>query len=276
MGGPFSGGSLLDYLKLPFVFLWAKGKWLIIALLIAAALILTWNVARAQEDAAFGVRKEILSFPKTQEIMLAEVYHDRKITFYVGAPFDAEEKIISSDYYFPNLKYVNRAEKVEWEHVVPVGLWGPTFSEYTEGDINCVDKDGVPYKGRRCATKVSFDFKLMLTDMHNIVPAVGQINALRSDTPFKMIPGEEREFGPHLDLELTTKAVEPPEDIRGDIARIYMYMAYTYSSQVILTVEEQAMYQQWHRKDPVDEWEFQRNRRIQDIQGNTNPFVSPL
>ena len=30
---------------------------------------------------------------------------------------------------------------------------------------------------------------------------------------------------------------------------------------------------QWHKQDPVDEYEKQRNEKIYEIQGNRNPFI---
>jgi deoxyribonuclease-1 len=59
--------------------------------------------------------------------------------------------------------------------------------------------------------------------MYNLVPAVGEINALRSNYSFGIIPGERREFG-ECDMEIKNRKAEPPPNVRGDIARIYFYM----------------------------------------------------
>ena len=29
----------------------------------------------------------------------------------------------------------------------------------------------------------------------------------------------------------------------------------------------------WNREDPVDQWEIERNNRIEKYQGNRNPFI---
>jgi deoxyribonuclease-1 len=33
------------------------------------------------------------------------------------------------------------------------------------------------------------------------------------------------------------------------------------------------MFEAWSKSDPVDEWERLRDRRIDAVQGNKNPFV---
>jgi len=34
------------------------------------------------------------------------------------------------------------------------------------------------------------------------------------------------------------------------------------------------MFKKWDKADPVGEWEKLRDGRIEEIQGNTNPFVT--
>ena len=67
----------------------------------------------------------------------------------------------------------------------------------------------------------------MESDMHNIFPAIGEINADRSNYPFGEIPGEPRKYGLCY-MEIKRKIVEPTEKVRGNIARAYFYMSYQY------------------------------------------------
>jgi len=39
------------------------------------------------------------------------------------------------------------------------------------------------------------------------------------------------------------------------------------------TAKLTTMYLQWSNEDPPEEWEFTRNARIREKQGNGNPFV---
>ena len=67
--------------------------------------------------------------------------------------------------------------------------------------------------------------------MFNLVPAVGEINGLRQNYSFGMIPGEKREFGT-CDMEIENKKAEPPPEVRGNVARIYFYMDAAYLGPV--------------------------------------------
>ena len=112
----------------------------------------------------------------------------------------------------------------------------------------------------------------MESDMYNLVPAVGEINALRSNYSFTIIPGERSEFG-ECDMEIENRKAEPPPNVRGDIARIYFYMDWAYPRHGVISNKNQRLFKAWDKKDPVDAWECERCKRIEQIQGNENPFV---
>ena len=81
-------------------------------------------------------------------------------------------------------------------------------------------------------------FRYMQADMYNLVPAVGEINCLRSNYGFGMIPGEKRGFGT-CDIEIENRKAEPRPETRGNIARMYFYMDWAYpghgTNQIRLT-----------------------------------------
>jgi deoxyribonuclease-1 len=89
-----------------------------------------------------------------------------------------------------------------------------------------------------------------------------------------MIEGEAREFGA-CDIEIADRTIEPRPAIRGDIARIYLYMDSVYPGRGILSEKNRPLFEAWNREDPVDAWECERDRRIAALQGNHNPFVAP-
>jgi len=70
-------------------------------------------------------------------------------------------------------------------------------------------------------------YRYMQSDMFNLYPAIGEINGLRSNYRFDMVAGEDRDFGP-CDFEIEGRVAEPPEHVRGDIARTYQYMDAAY------------------------------------------------
>ena len=212
----------------------------------------------------------ITSFSKSKQY-LAKVYKDNLITLYCGCSFKGKTPVFSSCGYIPK-KDNKRANRIEWEHVVPAYVFGIFFSEWTVGHPKCVKKNGKKYKGRRCASKVNREFKRMEADMFNLFPAIGEVNGLRSNYPMTIIEGEERQFG-KCDVEIKRGKVEPRDEVRGEIARTYMYMDSVYPGKGIISNQNRSMFEEWNRSDPADEWECERARRIEKIQGNRNEIV---
>lgn len=112
----------------------------------------------------------------------------------------------------------------------------------------------------------------MESDLHNLVPAIGEINGDRSNYSFAMLEGEVRRYG-SCDFEVDFKArkVEPAPRIRGDIARTYFYMRKQYGLKI--SKKQSQLFEAWSKLDPVDEWEVVRNNRIRAIQGNANAYI---
>ena len=79
----------------------------------------------------------------------------------------------------------------------------------------------------------------MESDLYNLVPAVGEINGLRSNYSFAMIPGEKRAFG-KCDMEIENRKAEPPPDKRGNIARTYFYMDWVYPGRGVISKKNTA------------------------------------
>lgn len=213
------------------------------------------------------------SFNKAKKTLERQVYTDHRITFYCGCPFDEGKNVLSCDRYTPKSDS-KRSRKVEWEHIVPAAHFGQSFKEWRDGHSDCIDGKGRPFKGRDCASKVNMTYRYMESDMYNLVPAIGEVNGLRANFRFDMISGESREFGA-CDMEIDSQArvAEPPERVRGDIARTYKYMNQAYPGHGIIGRASIKLFDAWDRQDPVDQWECERCRRIETNQGNQNPVV---
>jgi deoxyribonuclease-1 len=126
--------------------------------------------------------------------------------------------------------------------------------------------------GRACCARNDEDFAAMEADLHNLVPAVGELNGDRSNYTFGTIAGEPREYGAcDFEIDRQNATAEPPEHRQGDIARSYLYMATVWGMP--LTPAERQQYEDWHELDPPDDWERERNRRIIEVQAVGNPFV---
>ena len=215
--------------------------------------------------------EKIESFNKAKKLLEQKVYFDHRVTFYCQAPFDAKKRITLPDG-FSAPKHDKRSSRVEWEHVVPAENLGRAFVEWREGNAACVDSKGRSFKGRKCAEKVNASYRLMQSDLYNLYPAIGSVNAMRSNYRYQMLPGVPNTFGTCA-MKIDGRRAEPPEYTRGAIARTSLYMEDAYSVYKMSSSQKKLM-QAWDRLHPVDQWECLRAKRIEAIQGNENKFVS--
>ncbi|MFO7970049.1 MAG: endonuclease [Candidatus Izemoplasmatales bacterium] len=104
------------------------------------------------------------------------------------------------------------------------------------------------------------------SDLHNLKPADPGENSSRSNKYFDYIG--------------STTTYEPPDEVKGDIARILFYMIVMYD-YLDLVDTEPTTYEMgllevllaWHEQDPVDDFERNRNDVIYSYQNNRNPFI---
>lgn len=210
------------------------------------------------------------SFNKAKRYLEQSVYHDHRETLYCGAKFD-EKKAITLPDGFVTTKHKKRQHKIEWEHVVPAENFGRTFAEWRDGHKDCVDNKGKSFKGRKCAEKVNLEFRYMQSDMYILFPAIGSVNAMRSNYNFVAYLDVKTEFG-SCDMPISDNKAVPPERARGQIARTYLYMHETYSRYKMSKQQRQLM-NAWDKMYPVSEWECIRSKRIEKIQGNKNSIM---
>ena len=219
---------------------------------------------------AYSQNSQITSFSKSKKLLL-KVYKDNPVTLFCGCTFNGKKPNLSSCGYIPK-KDKKRANRIEWEHVVPAHAFGQSFSEWRTGHPKCVSKNGKKFKGRKCAQKINEEYRRMQADMFNLYPAIGEVNGRRSNYSMGIIEGEKREFG-KCDVEIKNRKVEPREEIRGEIARTYLYMDLVYPDRGIILEENRELFESWNKSDTVDEWECERAKRIEKIQGNRNEIV---
>jgi len=220
---------------------------------------------------ALAANTTITSFNKAKKTLEKEVYFDHKETLYCGADFDNKKHVIPPNG-FETTKYLKRSKKIEWEHVVPAENFGRTFTEWRDGHAVCVDNKGNSFKGRKCASKANIEYRYMQSDMFNLYPAIGAVNALRSNYNFTMLPNEKSDFG-SCSMKIENKKAEPPESSRGRIARTYLYMEESYSRYKMSKSQKQLM-NAWDKMYPVNDWECRRAERIEKLQGNKNNVVA--
>ena len=112
----------------------------------------------------------------------------------------------------------------------------------------------------------------MEADMHNLTPAIAEINSDRGNLDYGNKLPEIGQYGNcKAQADFKNNLFYPKEDIRGDIARIYFYMSEKYN--ISLSNDEVAMFKAWNKNDPVSQWEKTKNDRVKRLQGNGNRFV---
>ena len=211
------------------------------------------------------------SFDKAKKFLEQQVYFDHRVTIYCSASYDAKKNIDTPEG-FTTSKYIDRAKKVEWEHIVPAENFGRNFTEWTVGDPDVCTKSGKAYKGRECAEKANQEYRYMQADMHNLAPAIGAVNAARQNYNFVIFPAEvESDFG-SCKFKVSNKLAEAPEASRGIIARTHLYMQSEYP-RFKMDDSQYLQMQVWNEVYPPNQWECTRAQRIAKIQGNANTIT---
>lgn len=193
------------------------------------------------------------------------LYTDHPVTAYCGCPYTPDRRVdLESCGYRPNTKYRSRANRVEWEHVMPA---------YNIGhQRQCWQNSPEGVSGRKWCEETDPVFLRAHNDLHNLLPVIGQLNALRSNYRYGEIPGEFRRYGEYCDFEIHGRVAEPPEYLKGSVARIWFYMRDVYGVKISSRDENQL--KAWNNSFPPEPWEYERDRRIAAHQGNSNPYVT--
>lgn len=215
------------------------------------------------DDASYGL-SNTYSFDRSKRLLATEIYTDHLLAFYSGCRYRLYLKKfvpVASSCGFKYRKNKSRSERIEWEHIVPAWHFGHQLQCWQNG-------------GRLHCRKTNEQFRQMEADMHNLVPAIGEINGDRSNYKYSMVSGEPRAYGTPVNMEIVFKSriAEPPESVQGDIARTYFYMAKRYNLQI--SAQQKQLFIAWNNLDPVDDWERQKNQRVKAIQGDENTFIT--
>ena len=185
-------------------------------------------------------------------------------TFYCGCHFSkiSQKLDLSTCSYFGEKE---RATDLEWEHIVPISVIGGKLQSWREGDQLCGEM-----KGRSCSQKVSQLFNIIESDLYNLVPVNGGLNQIRSN--YGLSNGDSN-------LKLCGASVSggkftPPERLKGDVARVYLYMNHAYPGFGIINSTNRSLIELWNQEDSISYEECARAQKVMKVQGNSNPFLS--
>lgn len=157
-------------------------------------------------------------------------------------------------------KQQTRAERTEWEHIVPAWTFGHQRQCWQNGGReHCVDSDPT--------------FRAMEADLFNLYPSVGEVNGDRSNFNYGMVSGVAPQYGQcTTKIDFQQKTAEPRDEVKGLVARTTFYMFDRY--KLSMSRQQQQVLMAWDKQHPVTAWEKQRDQRIAAIMGHSNPFVT--
>ena len=151
-------------------------------------------------------------------------------------------------------------------------------------------------------SKASYYQKNGGTDLHHLRPSISSVNSAKSNRIFANVYGVASDCKTHefngetvLWLSASMDALEVKDEVKGDVARILLYIwcrwsqpnLYSNVSASLLppmdsddsansgvrAIENKETLLQWMEMDPVDEWEMARNDQTENFQGNRNVFI---
>lgn len=135
-------------------------------------------------------------------------------------------------------------------------------------------------------------------DMQHIRPTIVAINSARGNSKYgELTSGTSISYGGGLVSTYSSSIFEPADAVKGDAARIIMYMYTHYNTRVNLGSSTESssttncgnmpitnvidgtqtqafsLLRNWNNLDPVDSLETTRNNVVAGYQGNRNPFI---
>ncbi|TBW56843.1 endonuclease I [Marinobacter halodurans] len=169
------------------------------------------------------------------DIFWNRLYQDGGKTFFCQEPFNGKSFLLSVGYIYP-LSHVRNA-------------------------LHC----GSPTQCER----ESDAYRYIASDLHNMIPVETQVEMRRRNAKYAQL--DERVSANECGIRESLQNIEPPDAVKGDVARGVAYMVQTYDLPLIASPQVLAS---WNESDPPDDQELARNRRISEIQGSDNPFIS--
>lgn len=190
------------------------------------------------------------------------IWNDHRKTFYCGCKYNKHGIIDfkSCSYYADK----HLSKRIGWEHVVPVSWYGKQLACWNEPI--CTSKNGKKFKGRKCCSKIDKNFKQMESDLHNLVPVIREVNLARKNYHFgEFYAEDEKEKYIYNNCNMIVddyyRVVEPPDEVKGFIARIHFYMADRYG--IKLSKKQNRLMMGWNDRFPPTEWEKHWNQKVQ-------------
>ncbi len=177
--------------------------------------------------------------------------------------------------------------------------WYSNITNYTWSGSNGNSSEGAGWNKEHTVPQSWFnEASPMKSDIVHVVPTDCWVNNMRSSYPLAEVGTIKKGSANNYSILGSCKTdgyngtvFEPNDEIKGDLARIYFYMATCYQDKVSNWTKGEsqkvfgnstypglrdwvlAMFMRWSKLDPIDDVEIARNNAVKEVQGNRNPFV---
>lgn len=212
------------------------------------------------------------NFEAAKRVLENRIYNttEKRVDFYCGCSYWANKKIDKNSCgYIPRNPKSSRSKSIEFEHIVPADAFVNAFQK----EIALCPK----WKSKRECTRKNPIFNLMESDMNNLVPAVGEVNNLRSNYSYAELDRSNTKwfesFG-RCGSVLDTKAnkFEPKNISKWWAARVYLYMDETYPGHWVVSGKNKKLFEAWSIMYPVTARECTKAKSVVDNGWKTNRF----
>jgi hypothetical protein len=117
---------------------------------------------------------------------------------------------------------------------------------------------------------------LQKSDLHHLFPTDSEMNSVRGNNWFGEVVKDTKTLKcTNVRFGKTdgggADVFEPPREHRGNVARALFYFSTRYDLPI--DPRQEAVLRKWHKDDPADDEERDRNDKIAKLQGNRNPFI---
>lgn len=214
-------------------------------------------------DSAYQGNRKIPNFAIAKSILKKSNYFGIKEEIYCGCEFYKGKIPRDAKCGIRPRKNVNRAYKIEFEHIVPFENQLGHTVVWDSGNPLCKGK-----KGRKCASKI---FGHLEGDLWNLWPSAGEMNGDRSNYSYAMVQGARNQYG-KCDFIISDRKAEPRNEVKALVAFTYIYFQKTYAKHLrtnFISNKNEKLFQAW-AKMPLTRAQCEWAYNVSEVQQNRN------
>ena len=208
------------------------------------------------------------SFAQSKKIV-QQLFQNHPQTIYCGCTYQGKTVNLDSCG-MSEAGEIKRANRIEIEHVMAVEHFSQHFACWR--NPICTDTQGKAFKGRKCCEKVDAQFRHVESELYNLWPEVGLVNQARSNYRFAQLTQQGSYYGCQITIDKTSRQVEPSDNVKGLIARAYLFMSQQYA--IPLSSSQNKLFLAWNKRFPPTAWEREWAAQVAVIEGYENPYIT--